>query len=72
MDLTENPPKIKPVHFGFHVWLGLNVTVLKGVSIGDYSIIGVGSIVESDVPACSVVAGNPAKLIGTTKTGHTL
>lgn len=53
----------KPVHIGNHVWLGHGVTVLKGVTIGDYSVIGAGSVVVNDIPSHVVAAGNPCKVI---------
>lgn len=46
--------RTKPVIIGDHVWVGANVTILKGVTIGDNVIIGAGSIVTSDVPANTV------------------
>jgi acetyltransferase-like isoleucine patch superfamily enzyme len=46
------------------VWIGYGVIVLKGVRIGRGSVVGAGSIVTKDVPALSIVAGNPAKVIG--------
>ena len=52
-----------PVHIGKKVWLGANVTVLPGVSIGDGAIIGAGSVVTKDVPARAVAAGNPARIV---------
>ena len=39
------------------------VTVLPGITIGDNSIVGAGSVVKKDVPANAIVAGNPARLI---------
>ena len=45
------------------MWLGVNVTILKGVHIGDNSIVGAGSVLTSDVPPNSIFAGNPAKLV---------
>ena len=53
----------KPVHIGNDVWIGDRTTILPGVNIGDGSIIGAGSVVTHDVPAFSIVAGVPAKVI---------
>jgi acetyltransferase-like isoleucine patch superfamily enzyme len=52
-----------PVTLGDNVWLGTRVIVCKGVSIGDNSVIGAGSVVASDIPANVVAAGNPARVI---------
>ena len=53
----------KPVTIGNSVWIGGNVTILPGVTIGDNCTIGAGSVVTHDIPANSVAAGNPAKII---------
>lgn len=53
----------KPVTIGNDVWVGGNVTILPGVTIGDRCIIGAGSVVTKDIPADSFAAGNPAKII---------
>lgn len=53
----------QPVHIGKKVWLGSNVTILPGVSIGDNSIIGAGSIVTKNIPANVVAVGSPAKVL---------
>ena len=50
-----------PVKIGNNVWCGANVTVLKGVTIGDGAVIAAGSVVNRDVAAYSVVAGVPAR-----------
>jgi len=46
-----------------NVWLGLNTIVLKGVTIGENSVIGAGSVVIKDIPINVIVAGNPCKVI---------
>lgn len=53
----------KPINIGNHVWLGKNVKILKGVTIGNNSVVGMGSIVTKDIPENSIAAGNPAKII---------
>ncbi|MBT4338464.1 MAG: CatB-related O-acetyltransferase [Bacteroidetes bacterium] len=52
------------------VWIGMNTLILSGVSIGKGSIIGAGSIVTKDIEPFSIVAGNPAKMIGLRFTKH--
>jgi len=52
-----------PVTIGNNVWLGDSSIVCKGVAIGDNSIIGAGSVVTRDIPAYTIAAGNPAKVI---------
>ena len=53
----------KPVHLCKNVWLGTSVIVLKGVTIGENTVIGAGSIVTKDIPANVVAAGNPCKVV---------
>lgn len=52
-----------PVHIGHDVWLGSNVTVLPGVSIGDGAVVAAGAVVTKDVAPNTVVGGVPARLI---------
>lgn len=52
-----------PVIIEDGVWIGTRVIILPGVKIGKSSIIGAGSVVTKDVPAYSIVAGNPAKVV---------
>lgn len=53
----------KPVTIGKNVWLGGDVKVLAGVTIGDNTVIGTGSIVTKDIPSGVVAVGNPCKLV---------
>ena len=53
----------QPIVIGDKVWIGTNVTVLKGVKIGDGCVIAAGSLVTKDVPANCLAAGVPAKVI---------
>ncbi len=55
--------KVLPVKIGDNVWLGSRVTVLKGVTIGDNSVIAAGGVVTKDVPDNVVAAGVPAVVI---------
>jgi acetyltransferase-like isoleucine patch superfamily enzyme len=53
----------KPVHIKRNVWIGVNVTILPGVTIGENAVVGAGSVVTKDVPDNAVVVGNPARVI---------
>ncbi|WP_288056803.1 DapH/DapD/GlmU-related protein [Xylanibacter rodentium] len=53
----------KPVHIGKNAWIGAGATILPGVTIGDNAVVGAASVVTKDVPADTIVAGNPAKFI---------
>lgn len=55
----------RPIVIEDKVWIGINSTILPGVRIGYGAIVGAGSVVTKDVPAMTVVAGNPAKIIKT-------
>lgn len=52
-----------PVKIGDKVWIGANVTILQGVTIGEEAVIAAGAVVNKDVPARTVVGGIPAKII---------
>lgn len=52
-----------PVEIGDDVWLGTRVIILPGVSIGNGSIVAAGSVVTKDIPAYSICAGVPARVI---------
>lgn len=53
----------KPIHIGKNAWIGAGATILPGVNIGDNAVVGAASVVTKDVPADTIVAGNPARLI---------
>ncbi|WP_205855725.1 acyltransferase, partial [Phytoactinopolyspora endophytica] len=64
----DRPVFVQPVTsagitVGDDVWIGSNVVVVDGVTIGEHSVIGAGAVVTKDVPAWSVMAGNPARRI---------
>jgi acetyltransferase-like isoleucine patch superfamily enzyme len=55
--------RVAPVRIGRGAWLGQNVVVLPGVTIGAGAVIGANSVVRDDVPARTIAAGTPARLI---------
>ncbi|MDE3303436.1 2,3,4,5-tetrahydropyridine-2,6-dicarboxylate N-acetyltransferase [Lacticaseibacillus paracasei] len=57
------PPSTKPVTIGDHVMIGANAVVLEGTTVGEGAVIAAGAVVINDVPAHTVVAGVPAKVI---------
>jgi acetyltransferase-like isoleucine patch superfamily enzyme len=63
--IREAAKSFKPVTVGNDVWIGANVTILMGVSVGDGAVLGAGSVVTSSVDARTVVAGVPARTIRT-------
>ena len=63
-----NPKKrgmmyLKPIVLEENSWIGSNATILPGITIGENSIVAAGSVVTKDVPANTIVAGNPAKFM---------
>lgn len=53
----------KPIIIGDNTWVGVRVTILPGVTIGNYCVVAAGSLVNKDVSDYTVVAGVPAKVI---------
>ncbi|CAA0082788.1 Putative acetyltransferase [Zhongshania aliphaticivorans] len=62
-DRSRRSEAVTPVHIADNVWLGDHSTVLKGVTIGENSIVAACAVVTKDVPANVVVAGNPAVVV---------
>jgi acetyltransferase-like isoleucine patch superfamily enzyme len=56
-------PESRPIVLEDNVWLGARAIVLRGVTIGEGSVVGAGSVVTRDVPPRSVAAGVPAKVV---------
>lgn len=55
----------RPIEIGPNVWIGFDVVVLPGVTIGEGAVVGAKSVVTADVPPYTVVAGNPARVVRT-------
>jgi len=58
----------KSIKLGNHVWVGAHVVILKGVEIGDNSVIGTSTVCTKSIPACSLAVGIPANVIKTNVT----
>lgn len=54
-----------PITIGNNVWIGGNVVILPGVTIGDNAVIGAGSVITKNIPANVVAAGNPCRILRT-------
>jgi len=60
---TAAEARAQPIHIGPNVWIGFDSCVLPGVTIGQGAVVGARSVVTSDVPPFTIVAGNPARVI---------
>lgn len=60
---TAGPERAEPIAIGSRVWIGGGAIVLPGVSIGDDTVIGAGSVVTRSVPPRVVAAGNPCRIL---------
>ncbi|TCC20435.1 acyltransferase [Kribbella speibonae] len=61
--IFKQPHTAVGITIGDDVWIGSNVTILDGVTVGPHTIIGAGAVVTKDIPADSVAAGNPARIL---------
>jgi acetyltransferase-like isoleucine patch superfamily enzyme len=52
-----------PVRIGDDVWLGTQCVILPGIAVGEWSVVGAGAVVTTDVPPYAVVAGVPARVV---------
>jgi acetyltransferase-like isoleucine patch superfamily enzyme len=62
-DLPPRPEEVKPVRIKHHARIGQGSFIMKGVTVGEGAIIGVNSVVVSDIPAYSLAMGNPARVV---------
>ena len=60
-------PERSAVSLGDDVWVGAGAVLLRGAQLGDGAIVGAGTIVDFAVPARAIVAGNPARIVGTAR-----
>lgn len=52
-----------PVHIGKNCWIGAGVLIMPGITIGDHTVIGAGSVVTKDIPPNTVAVGNPCRVL---------
>lgn len=64
LDLPTFDGVTAPITIGDYVWLPTRIIILRGVAIGEAAVVGTGAVVSDDVMEYTVVAGNPAKLVG--------
>jgi len=62
-DLAPPPDEVKPIHVCRSAWIGGGSAIMKGVTIGEGAIIGVNSVVVTDIPPYCVAMGNPARVV---------
>jgi acetyltransferase-like isoleucine patch superfamily enzyme len=62
-DQPVDPDEVRPVTIGDNVWVGNNAIIFPGVTIGEGSIVSIGSVVMASVPPNTMVAGNPARQV---------
>lgn len=68
MNQPQNPKQrrnliVKPITIKRNAWIGAAATILPGITVGENAIVGANALVTKDVPANTIVGGNPAKMI---------
>jgi len=63
LSISEQGVEVERVSIANNVWIGANVVILPGISIGEHSVVGAGAVVTKNVPPFTVVVGNPAKIV---------
>lgn len=71
-EIIDNHKFDREIEIGSDVWIGCNVTVLRGCKIGDGAIVGANALVNKDVPPYAIVVGNPAHIIKYRFDGETI
>lgn len=61
--IREQGVSTRPIRIEDECWIGANVVVTAGVTVGKHSVVAAGSVVTKDVPPFSVVGGNPARIL---------
>jgi len=61
---ADQPQRTEPIRLGEHTWISADVTIMRGVEIGDHSVIGARSLVTRSIPPHSLAFGNPATVRG--------
>ena len=62
--ILQTPIVTAPISIGRGVWVGHNCAILRGTSIGEFSVIGANSVVRGDIPPYSIAVGAPARVVG--------
>ena len=63
LPIMDQGSKHAPIKIGDDSWIGINVTILSGTTIGKHCVIGANSLVRGDFPDYSVIVGNPARVV---------
>ena len=64
ISISNFPGVFRPIKIGDYVWIGVNATILQGITIGEGAVVAAGAVVTKDVEPYTIVGGVPAKKIG--------